>query len=829
MPIATLRRQGRLSGRTPERIACARDSRRSALLPGDTGPRDVFPAGHLALPVLPVLCFVWLSFVCVLICFRLRSSTSMIQRLRLFFLILTTLSVAADIRAAEISSLRLGFAGVGKVGKWLPLTVEATGLPAGDVQLQAAFVDPRGDRCVQSVDTVTVGADGSAELTGCFCVGRLEGSGEISLLSAEGDVLCSQFVRHGETADLADLSQVQRTLRLYRLNVPLLMTFGEVAGIPELLRNAEQYSGDTAILKGVQLESPARLPLDARALESVDSILLASDFSASQAQTAALQRWVEDGGDLYFSVGGNVGEFLASAPGAWLNPFFELQPEPLSIRELSSLQSFVPGASRLETGRRTVPIAISRSSQSQEDVDFLSGPIVARQGIGAGTATFVAVDVNERPMDRWLSLPQFYEVLILGDKLSRTSGGTTRSSRISQSGISELATQMMAALDAQPAEGVWSTWSIMALMIAWLALIGPLDYFLVSRVLNRPQLTWITFPALIVAGVGLIYTATSGTVDDTLNQIHVVDVFNQQTGSSVRTKSWMSFSSTETARHNFAATANLQDDLNAPAHLVWSGRPEDVYGGMYRAGGIGLGRQDYGLSQGAGGELQNLPVLTKGSRQVVAEWNVTTASPLIESSLQAAGFGLLNGSFQHQLPGTISNFVVFHGNRVYQPESSDAELKPGDVWTARQTGARASDMKAFLNGAVLIKSDNPTRKSGTQTATPYNAASRDPQYIMTMATFFEIAGGSKYVGLSQEYLRHMELSDTIRLNHAVLIGTLETPATTLTVDGEPVAADASTTLVRLLIPVTRRPVGEILRTDDERKEAMERARNSEDD
>ena len=77
-----------------------------------------------------------------------------------------------------------------------------------------------------------------------------------------------------------------------------------------------------------------------------------------------------------------------------------------------------------------------------------------------------------------------------------------------------------------------------------------------------------------------------------------------------------------------------------------------------------------------------------------------------------------------------------------------------------------------------------------------------------MASFYDIAGGSKYVGLSQEYLRTAELSDTIKLNHAVLIGTTQTPATALSVDGRKLAATESTTVVRFLLPVNRRPPGE---------------------
>jgi hypothetical protein len=84
-----------------------------------------------------------------------------------------------------------------------------------------------------------------------------------------------------------------------------------------------------------------------------------------------------------------------------------------------------------------------------------------------------------------------------------------------------------------------------------------------------------------------------------------------------------------------------------------------------------------------------------------------------------------------------------------------------------------------------------------------------------MASFFDIAGGSKYVGLSQTLLRDLDLSDTIRLNHAVLVGRLETPATTLLVGAEELSPTRSSTLIRLLLPVDRRPAKGLARTKED--------------
>lgn len=732
------------------------------------------------------------------------------QQVRTLFCVSLWLFLASFAPAAEWTSLKIGYQGTGQVGKWMPVHATVSGLePSQSVELKAAFTDPRGDTCVQTVVSATADSSGTATLSGFFCLGRLEGTGVISVTGRESE-LCRQFVTHGETPASATDVEIQNSIQILRVDVPLLLTIGEVAGIPELLRNAELFSDASPFLEGVQIASSSDLPVDSRGLDSIDTILLVSDFGMDDKQTQALRQWVRSGGKLVFSLGANVTEALKTPFGKWADRYFELQDSPRTIRELSALQSFVSGGSRLETGRRNVAMAISRSTQNFPDVDTLTGPLIASQSVGAGTVTFVGLDLNERPVNKWNSLPQFYEVLLFGEKLSKQTGYTKRSSRISQSGVSDLSTQMMATVDAVPRVGKWSTWSILAMMIGWLILIGPLDYLLVTRVLKKPHLTWLTFPVFICLGVFAIVKGLGSTTDSTLNQLHLVDVSTSGTGSSVHTRSWMSLSSSQTARADLQASPDTGMASHTSATLFWSGRAEDVYGGMYRAGGIGLGRQSYSHSAASPDALRGLPLLVDGSRQLISEWYDSPDKPLIESSLEATGYGLLTGSFTHSLPAAIEDFVLIHGNRVYRTLQTDGEisLAPGATWEARGDKVAASDLKAYLNGSRIIKSTEPVRRGSTQAQTPYDSKSDNPVYILTMASFYDIAGGSKYVGLSQEYLRGAELSDTIKLNHAVLIGTTQTPATTLSVDGNELAATESNTVVRFLLPVNRRPPGD---------------------
>ncbi len=731
--------------------------------------------------------------------------------------------------AAELASLRLGYDGVGKTGKWLPITAEAVDLPAGErVQLRAAFSDPRGDTCIQIVDEVEVAADGSATLTGCFRCGRTEGLGTVSLNvtgAPDNSILRTTIVHAEDLAQPSSNDRIQRTLKLNKAGIPTLMTIGEVAGIEELLRNAEHYSTTQPLLQGVHVASLQQLPDVAVAYESIDYLLLTDQFAMSPAQTAAIQQWVRDGGNLLVSAGNSVAELNESDLGAWLGPIFGVGQEPTSTRDLTSLQGYVPGASRLETNRdpkNPVRLADLQRGQSIPDVDSLNGLIIGRQSVGTGVVTFIAVDLNQSPVNRWPSLPQFYETLILGEILTMRSGKASRNMRISQSGVSDLATQLMAAVDATSDTGRWSTWGVMGIIVGWLLLIGPIDYLLVTRILKRPHSTWVTFPLLIIGGTAVIYAFAADNQVLQLNQWHVVDVIAEDGPSHITVRSWMSVRSPQTMRSDVRAVPSVLADTSAKTstRLTWAGRPEDVFGGMYRTGGIALGRQFYTHEGFDDGRLTGVPFLTNGSRSLFAEWNSESDS-LIDTRLSVSGFGLLTGTFSHKLPFAISDWIIVYGNRVYRTRDSAGEtsqLSAGDVWDSSSPDIFAFDLKTWLKGSRIMRPDaggQGSNRGSSQVNTPYDKSSTDPHYILTMASLFDAAGGSDYTGLAQSLYRQMELSDTVRLNHAVLIGLTETPATSLSVDNEIIDPTTSRTVIRLILPVDRRPSSGLAPTKEE--------------
>ena len=740
-------------------------------------------------------------------------------------------TVVSPAHGAEFTTLKIGIGGQGKPGKWMPVEASVSGLPASTkAELRIELPDPRADICIDTIASGESDASGNLKLSGYCRTGRLTGVGVASVVS-DGTTHCHasfSFAERDEiviTDDEEEPAEVQSTLSLRKQDAISLLTIGDVEGIEEFVRNMAIYSSDRSILQNLNLPSPANLPDKAIGLDGVDLLLLADDFSLSSEQATSIKEWVRDGGNLFVSSGGTISQMSESPLGGWLTHHFGIEDETIEVRRFSTLEGYVPGASRIEAMRRTWPIASLTSAQSTVLVDSVDGPLIARQSVGAGVVTMLALDVNQLPLREWPSLPQFYEVLFFGKKLSRDDGAKRQTSRISQSGVSDLSTQLQVSVDAKPESGQWSTWSVMAILVLWLIAIGPVDYLIVNRLLKRPHLTWISFPLLIVVGALAIVGGVKPSSGVGVSEFRLVDITTDDNETFISGRAWASVSSADTMKTSLQAgypklTASDADDHPKPLDLSlgWSGRAEDIFGAMYRHGGVGLGRQTLSRHMESPDAMADVPLLANGSRAFKVTWHEKSDATLFTSRLTVSGFGLLNGSFEHHLPVPIRNWRLVHGNRVYKPTQEGKDVLPPNVeLSSADEGVSALDLKGYLNASRLVDAEDSRDKNkyAVQVQTPYDATSTDRLYIVAMSNFYDVAGGAEYVGLTNSQLRNLEVSDTIRLNHAVLLGFIESEAPSLTVDGMENKSQGRETMVRLFIPVDRRPEDAMAPTEED--------------
>ena len=728
--------------------------------------------------------------------------------------------------AAEFEALRVGFDGRGRVGNSLPMQCEVSGLPQGiSVSLTVTAADPLGNLCLRTVSQGAVDEQGRIALAGTFAAGRLDGSLRVAIADdASGEILCERSVpvqEHERSKNASSGategepgSDPTATLRLDLQSAEVMLCVGDPAGVREMEAAVLAARSDYFAVAVFSLPTLSSFPATREGLDGVDLVFLTDEFHLNSEQTSALQQWVLTGGHLLVSCGATADQLLATPLGEWLQPQFRISPGVNRVVDLSPLQNFVPGAVQLQTNRFRVPMCRVLADTARVVIGSLDGPMISRRAVGTGVVTFVSVDLNRPPVSNWKSLPRLHELLMFDQPMDSPRLVANRGIRISSSGISDLSTQLTNVCDAIPASERWSTWHVMALIAVYVLVIGPADYLMVVFLLKKPHMTWVTFPLLILVGCGVIYWKSADNREPlTARALHLLDISQSLGAQTIHGRSWMSVSAATTRRADISAEpgARLTGD-NTSRFLRWSGRGEDVYGGMYREAGAGLGRQTYRQTAGPASVLEGVPLLASGSQCFFHDAIHTGNAPLFECTLSSTGTGLLDGQVISHLQSSIHDWVLVYGNRVYTPSPAatdeQRQLRPGQVWSRRGGYVRSSDLKSFLNASRIVPrttatGSNKPQADSQQLATPYNARNTDPLDIMMMISLYDAAGSDAYVGLRNDLFRRMELSDTVRMNYAVLLGTIDEPLTELICDGVPLNPTASATVVRLLLPVSR--------------------------
>lgn len=735
----------------------------------------------------------------------------------------------ADSRVS-VQKLALGFNGEGRVGNWLPVTIVADGLnPDTRVRLLVTAIDPQGNACESEVAEGKAAADGTIRLEGVFMTGRLDSPIEIQLTGDSDGLLWEKTVTCrpagagraatsvADTGAVADSAGLPSELILHRHRAQTLLTVGSPAGIEELMEKLAASPATRDELTWLRVSSAADLPRQRRGLDAIDQLFLVTDFAADERQTRAIHEWVLTGGHLQVSCGRRLPELMSTPIGSWIQLHFGLTTELTESQDLTALQNFVPGASQLQTNRENVAILQVVSPQARVIVDSINGPLISRVSGGAGLTTLISVDLNARPIDRWRSLPMLYEILMFDRLLDSSVEQSSRRGRISSSGVSDLSTQLASVADAVPSSDRWSSWQVMLLILVYLAVIGPLDYLLVVRLLKRPRMTWVTFPALVLLTCGMTYLwADSRTAAATVRSIHLLDIAESDSRQILRARTWCSLSTHDSRYGSVRSSPVIPEFLSRAEtvehHLTWHGRAEDNFGGFYRLSGAGVGQQTSRRRDSDGEGFDVVPLLPGGSQAFLAEtFAIMPDDAVFQSDLEMPPSGLLEGSFVHHLPGPVRDWAVVFRNRVYSasPKASPEfrEILPGSKWVRETGNVRVSEIRDFLRGVRIVSRETGKADRNSSTTTQiqsvYDIQGTNALDILTMISLYNTAGGEAYTRLQNNYLRRDEVSDAIQYNVAMLIGTVDLPVQQLTLDTDTLTPGHQQTIVRAFLPVSR--------------------------
>jgi len=437
------------------------------------------------------------------------------------------------------------------------------------------------------------------------------------------------------------------------------------------------------------------LPPDPLAWEGLD-VLILNDVDTtvlSGEQRRALKTWLAHGGHLV--VGGGAGAARTVAGVS------DLLPVVLGgIRPVDSLWAL---GERLSVPVAEGPYAVAQATLRDGEVLIQQAPyaveggvtgdpeqeqgdeqgallLLARRRYGAGTATstrggkvdFLAFDAGLNPFTQWDDNTRLWEFIIgAGD------AGTRRLSVRSGNGAHE-------AINAIPGLELPSTLQILAFMLVYTLLIGPVNY-VVLRKLDKRELAWLTIPVLVVGFTACAYVTGfqirgSRAIVHQLAAVYVPEGFLSTLGGTGEVVGRVSqvvglFSPQRTTYDVWVTGAGVRQI------------PDDYYGGP--------SRQPLRIIEEAEGlTVTNLRVDVGGIRPFLAEGYVDV--PGVEADLRLT----VDTAGALQLEGTVHNGDLSLKGAVLVV--GDDEQRLGDLEAGEEVGVRLS-----LHGGAGAMSSGP--------------------------------------------------------------------------------------------------------------------------
>lgn len=681
------------------------------------------------------------------------------------------------------------------VGRWAPITVDVSIPDAQPVQLVATAVDPDGNRVQYFSKKETLDA-GTHRLTAIVKPGLLDG--EVSVRVNDGEVL------------RGTPGKVEWLRKPWNPSTRLVATAGFGALIGFGPPDEADLSKSSTKPRYVTV-SPDKLPSNPAAYDALSVLTLFGSLdSIKQDQVEAIRFWVARGGHLVLSLRQDVAAAKESISklGSWMP--VTVADTPATVREFGGLELFAGKNVRMpQQSALTIPSLQSQTGEvlatSRTDAFLIEAPY------GMGSVTVLALDLTAAPINQWSALPSFCQRLTsirtVADIQDRSG---PKSSQLSSTGITDLATQLHGIQDDFKAVHRRSPWFVMAMLAGLLIVVGPIDYLTGQRVLKQSYSTWITFPILILAGTTLAYALASSS-NGVVNRVNQLDIVNYDVESSTMfSRHFATLYSPTTSRHSIelvprALTASSESTTHAV--LNWAGVPEVGFGGMLRESGFERGA-DYQRTEE--GSLENLPIIQWGSKSIDAT-STQVVDNLVTCDLRASTTGRLTGTITHRLATPIEDWMVVYRNVVYRhlkkrDDSTSVSLTPNQVWRVDQPSVYSRELRPFLTGIITIATPRFGESHAIDTTTKhtaYDSLSLDPFQFMRILTFHDQIGGTRYTGLTNQLLDEEDCSNLLRLGRAILFGRLSQPAASLQFDKSPMTADRQDGFIRIVLPVTR--------------------------
>lgn len=730
-------------------------------------------------------------------------------------------------RGVQVENMRVGFdasqsslraSNSFKIGTWTPVRVQLRGGSepwSGLMELSVADDDgtPTAFRM-----PAAVGANESAWFTAYARPGSRQPEFTVRLFDQNGQ-------RVGGASQDAVMPQAPESIMP---NETLLLTMGRPLGV-EAIKDlpgfqssgrAASRTGAPEIMTGRIDPQNASMPgrwygYDAAQAVVIDTADRETLSALDALRGQPLVDWVARGGHLIVSVGANWQAVRDSV----LGPILPGTPAgQVKVASLEALDTFA-GSNKPITPPGTPAVMVTKLEELEarggKVLSMMANmPLVVRGAHGFGRVTLIALDVDQKPFSDWPDRALFWvrAIDLKRPRAERDSEGNTMGGgpQFYQYGVSDLSSQLRVALEQFPGVKLIPFGWVAFFIFLYILLIGPGDYFFLKKVLKRMELTWITFPTIVVT-VSLIayYAAYLLKGNDLLvNKIDVVDV--DQASGLARGNTWISLFSPQNRDYtirtipvpldrdapSLAETASSGQPARPPSGTEvvtsWFSAPENQFGAMGNSGRrFSFAGNGYAYEPTSGVEwLENVRIPIWSTKCVSSRW-FGPAAPLVDSDLQPVGTDRLAGIITNRQSVPLEDAILAFGKQVYLLGT----VAPGATVRVELTSDRN------LSGLLRDRQRNYLSDQ------PWNRDRRiDRADLMVAAMFHDSQStlSSERV-LANDPLGELDLTGQLALLRPMLVGRIKRAGAQLAIDNAPSTPKIDQlTLVRIILPLTRK-------------------------
>ncbi len=730
----------------------------------------------------------------------------------------------------EVENLRVGFASKAqnnlfKIGTWTPVWVQLRGGNArfsGIMEVEVPDDDGTPTYFRQVVD---VPAHSGVEVVTYARPGSRDPNFTIRLFDQKGR-------RQGPPVDGAKLAQ----LSPIQPDEAMILTLGGPSGVEQIATlpgfNSEKNGGASSVIVAQPDAAGGKLPGRWYGYDAADSIVVDTNNRAAMAEIGihgqALVDWVARGGHLVVAVSGNW-TALRDSVLAPILPADLTGQQRLKAIDLKSLDIYATAVKSIVTvggggNGEPAPVMVAKL----EGIESRGGkvlssagdsPLVVRGAHGFGRVTLVALDVDQKPFSIWPDRALFWvQALDVKRPAAEANGVPIQigggGRRMYQAGISDLSTQLRLALEQFPGVKLIPFGWVAFFIFIYILLIGPGDYFFLKKVVKRMELTWVTFPLIVVSVSLLAYFAAFAVKGRALrvNKVDVVDI--DPASGRARGGTYVNLFSPQNRDYDIRVVPIPLDQATLPGAKVpagevqseslkrylpaetevllsWLGVPEAGFGGMGGTSRIGFSSGGYASAPvGSSEALEGVRVPIWSTKLLSARW-FGPAPTVAEADLIPVGTDRLSGTVTNRLGVPLNDAIVAFNKHVYLLGT----VAPGQ--TVRVELAQDRQLSGLLRSRM-----------GPAGLEPNVSVPRVNRADLMLALMFHDSQGTTTSAppLPSHPLHYLDLTGLLALDRPMLVGRIDRPGARLILGNAPAPPQVEqTTMVRVLLPLGKPP------------------------